>query len=176
MSNKKELDNTKLLDFLEQIDIELSTKISLVAVGGTAMTLLGGKPSTRDVDFTIPSESFDVFKRTMEGIPHGFEVQCWSNGLVFSNILPDDYLKRSKPIKTKMKNISLFALHPVDIVVTKIGRLNSRDIEDIKTCIRKFRLKKEDIIQRATEIDIVGNEESYKINLDAVIREYYSKK
>ena len=35
------LDNTRLLDFLGEIEEELRRKITLVAVGGTAMTLLG---------------------------------------------------------------------------------------------------------------------------------------
>ena len=48
-------DNTKLLDFLGQIDRELSRKIVIVAVGGTAMTLVNAKSSTIDIDFTIPS-------------------------------------------------------------------------------------------------------------------------
>ena len=170
------IDNTKLLDFLEEVDDELSRKIMLVAVGGTAMTLLKGKPSTRDVDFTIPGKFYDEFDQAMRNIPHGFEVQCWHDGAVFVNMLPDDYLKRSKPIKTKMKNISLRALHPVDIIVTKIGRLNERDIEDIESCIKKFKIKKEDIKERAKQLGYVGSEKSYKINLDRVIKEYYPKK
>ena len=47
------LDNTKLLDFLGEVDKELSRKIVVVAIGGTAMTLVKAKPSTIDVDFTI---------------------------------------------------------------------------------------------------------------------------
>ena len=73
-----------------------------------------------------------------------------------------------------MNNIKLMTLHPVDIVVTKIGRLNDRDIEDIETCINKFKLKKEDILQRVKEMDYVGSEESYQTNLGRVIKEYYS--
>jgi len=170
----QELDNSKLLDFLGEVDKELDRKITIVAVGGTAMTLLNGKPSTRDVDFTIPSEFYDEFEDALRVIPHGFEIQCWKDGLVFSNILPGDYLKRSKPIKTKMKNICLSCLHPVDIVVTKIGRLNQRDIEDIETCIKKFKIKKDDIKKRVKKIDYVGSQEHYETNLHRVIQEYYS--
>ncbi|MCE2507486.1 MAG: hypothetical protein J4F36_13680 [Nitrosopumilaceae archaeon] len=50
------LDNTKLLDFLGEVDKELTRRIVVVAVGGTAMTLVDAKPSTIDVDFTIPGE------------------------------------------------------------------------------------------------------------------------
>lgn len=170
------LDNTQLLDFLSVLDEDLGRKITLVAVGGTAMTLLKAKASTRDVDFTIPGEFYEEFQRALKEVPHGFEVQCWHDGAVFVNMLPEDYLKRSRPIKTRLKNIKLCALHPVDIVVTKVGRLNERDVEDIESCIKKFRLKKEDIKKRAKQIGYVGSEESYKTNLGRVIKEYYTKK
>ncbi|MDE1812367.1 MAG: hypothetical protein KGH85_05820 [Thaumarchaeota archaeon] len=49
----------------EAIDKELKRKIVVVTVGGTAMTLLKAKPSTIDVDFTIPSkyDEFEVAKK-----------------------------------------------------------------------------------------------------------------
>lgn len=169
-----ELDNTMLLDFLEEIDEELEMKVILVAVGGTAMTLINGKASTRDVDFTIPSEYYGEFERAMKQVPHGFEVQCFHDGAVFVNMLPDDYLKRSKLVKTKMKNITLRTLHPVDIVVTKIGRLTDRDVEDIKSCITKFHLKKEDIVQRSKLLGPIGHEKTYQVNLKQVLKENYS--
>ena len=173
MSNNMELDNTKLLDFLGEIDKELDTDIVLVAVGGTAMTLLNRKPSTRDVDFTIPSQFYDIFQAAMGLVPHGFEVQSWRDGDVFMNILPDDYLDRSSKIKTNLKNITLRALHPVDIVVTKIGRLNERDIEDIETCIKKFKLSRDDIEKRAGDMGYAGNDDAYAVNLGRVIKEYF---
>jgi len=61
MSSNKELDNTRLLDFLSVLDEDLGMKITLVAVGGTAMTLINAKASTLDVDFTIPDEYYDEF-------------------------------------------------------------------------------------------------------------------
>ncbi len=50
------LDKSILLDFLTVLDDEVSKRITRVAVGGTAMTLLDLKSSTIDVDFTIPSK------------------------------------------------------------------------------------------------------------------------
>ena len=169
------LDNTKLLDFLLEVDKEITRKVIVVAVGGTAMTLLKTKASTRDVDFTIPSEFYDGFQNALKTVTHGFEVQCWHDGAVFITMLPEDYLKRSSLVKTKMKNIELRALDPIDIVVTKISRLNDRDIEDIESCIKKFRLKKKEIEKRAKQIDYPGNEESYKINLQLVIKKFFKK-
>jgi hypothetical protein len=169
------LDNTKLLDFLEEIDKELTRRITLVAVGGTAMALLKAKPSTIDVDFTIPGEYYDEFQLALKNVPHGFTVHCFHDGAVFVNMLPDDYLKKSIPIKTKIRNIDLRALHPVDIVVTKIGRLDGRDLEDIESCINNFKLKKNQIVKRAGQLGYAANEKVFQINLQNVIKRFFNE-
>ena len=167
------LDNTKLLDFLGEIDKELKRKIVVVAVGGTAMTLLKAKQSTIDVDFTMPGEDFDEFRRVLKSVPHGFQVDTYKDGAVFSQILPADYITKSKTIRTKMKNITLKALSPLDIIVTKIGRLDDRDKEDIAKCIRKFKITKSQIARRAAEVEYVGREENYEINLQHVLKKFF---
>lgn len=167
------LNKKALLEFLEEVDNELTTKTTLVAVGGTAMTLIDVKPSTIDVDFTGPSEDIDEFQRVLKNVPHGFEVHCWKDGLVFSQILPGDYLRKSSQIKIRTKNIMLKALQPVDIVATKIGRLDERDWEDIGDCVKEFKLKKDQIVKRAKQVEYVGREENYQINLDSVIRKFF---
>lgn len=167
------LNKSTLLDFLEELDKELERKITVVAVGGTAMTLHNAKASTIDVDFTIPSEDFAEFHRVLDLIPHGFKVDTWNNGMVFSQDLPDDYLAKSKLIKTKMKNMKLKTLDPLDIIVTKIGRLNARDKEDIATCIKKFHITKAQIKERAKQVVYVGREENYEINLNHVVKKFF---
>ena len=164
------LDNTKLLDFLGEIDKELERKIIVVAVGGTAMTLLNAKPSTIDVDFTISTKYFDDFQRAKNIVQPGFRVDVFHDGAVFVTMLPDDYLKKSMLIKTKMKNIDLRALHPVDIVITKIGRLDSRDKQDIESCIKKFMLKKNQIVSRAKQLGYTANDKVYRDNLELVVK------
>jgi hypothetical protein len=61
-----------LLGFLEEVDKEVERKVTLIAVGGTALTLLGAKPSTRDVDFTLPSDDYGAFRGALKNAPHGF--------------------------------------------------------------------------------------------------------
>ena len=161
-----------MFDFLEEIENELDEPIRLIAVGGTALTLLDAKPSTIDADFTLPTPDYYVFKKALRNTPHGFNVDCWAEGMVFSQILPEDYLTRSTLIK-KMKRIHLGALNPVDIVVSKIGRLDERDKEDIQTCIKKFKLKKNQILERAEKIEYVGREKNYEINLDYVVKRFF---
>ncbi len=167
------LDNSRLLDFLGEIDKEFKRKIVVVAVGGTAMTLLKAKSSTIDVDFTIPGEYFEEFQQAINNVRPGFRVDLYHDGAVFINMLPDDYLKRSKLIKTRLKNIELRALNPVDIVVTKIGRLDDRDKQDIESCIKKFRLKKGQITKRAAQLGYAANDEVFRINLRNVLKQFF---
>jgi ABC-type phosphate transport system auxiliary subunit len=168
------LDKSGLLGLLEAVDAELTRKITLVAAGGTAMTLLDLKPSTIDIDFTGPHEDIAEFNKVQKSIPHGFVVHTWTNGMVFSQQLPNDYLKSSIPIKTKLKKTDLRALHPLDIVATKLGRLNERDVQDIESCIKNFKLKKNQISKRAKTIVYAGNEAVYETNLQSVLESLFT--
>ena len=167
------LSKQQLLDFLGELDKELEREITVVAVGGTAMTLHNAKVSTIDVDFTIPAGDFSEFHRVLDLVPHGFKVDTWNNGMVFSQDLPEDYLEKSKPVRTKMKNMKLKTLDPLDIIVTKIGRLDDRDKEDIATCIKKFKITKSHIKKRAKQVIYTGREENYEINLNHIMKNFF---
>jgi len=167
------LDKAGLLAFLKEVDRELPRKIHLIAVGGTAMTLLNLKNSTIDIDFVLDREEAKMFRKLLQAFPHGFKIDIFSDGMVFSQQLPRDYSEKSIPITSSLKNIQLSALHPLDIVVTKIGRLDERDIEDIEACIKKFRLRRGDIQKRANKVMYVGREENYRINIRYVLRRFF---
>lgn len=160
----------RLLEFLELLDAELENPVELTAVGGTAMTLLHIKDSTVDIDFDVTGREVDGLRRTLGNIPHGYKIDIYTNGLIFSQQLPEDYVEKRIPVKTTFKKIRLYALHPLDIVATKIGRLNDRDIEDVKACIKKQRLTPENIKSRATKVEYIGNEENYRANLKYVLK------
>ncbi|MDE1814505.1 MAG: hypothetical protein KGH87_04015 [Thaumarchaeota archaeon] len=159
-------DNTKLLDFLDEIEKELTRKIVVVAVGGTAMTLLKAKPSTIDVDFTIPDPYYDDFQIAKEIVQPGFQVDAYHHCMVFITSLPEDYVKRSTPVqKTKLKKIKLMTLHPVDIIVTKIARLDESDEQDIESCMKKFKITKNQIVKRARQIPSLVHDKTFQTNL-----------
>ena len=162
----------KLIAFLREVDKELGSDIKLVAVGGTAMTLLGIKPSTVDIDFEGSSEDVETFRKALSIVPHGFRIDIFENGMIFSQQLPGDYSRRSVHVMD-FGRIRLYALHPLDIVVTKIGRLDERDMQDIEDCIKKFGLKKEDIKKRAGMVGYAGSEEVYKSNLKIVLERFF---
>ena len=167
-----QFDRGELMGFLGEVEKELSRSITIVAAGGTALTLLGVKPSTRDIDFTIPGEDYYEFQDALRNTPHGFKVDCWKDGSVFSQTLPDDYLRKSPDIR-KLKRIRLKALSPVDVVVTKIGRLDERDKQDIEACIKRFKLRKDQIAKRAKQVEYVGREENYEINLKYALENFF---
>lgn len=162
-----------LIGFLKAVDENLEKKINIVAVGGTAMTLLGLKPSTIDIDFDLKSGDAEELKKALRTIPHGFRIDIFGDGLIFSQQLPDDHLERSIPVKAGFRKIGLYALHPLDIVVTKIGRLNERDVQDIGACIESFGLTRKQIEERANQVEYIGREENYRINLRNVLKRFF---
>src|SRR5262245_49665222 len=85
------LDASELIDFLGEVEPSLEHGIVLVAAGGTAMTLLGAKPSTIDIDFTGPRADVEAFRAATARLPHGFKIDTWYDGVVFTQVLPRDY-------------------------------------------------------------------------------------
>ena len=51
------LNKQTLLEILGQWNGFIKRKVHLIACGGTALTLSGIKPSTKDIDFIVPNES-----------------------------------------------------------------------------------------------------------------------
>ena len=107
------IDRNELVKWLKSIDKKLHSKITLIAVGGTAMTLLGLKSSTRDVDFCIKSDEKKDFEKALD---KKFKVDIFIDGYIFSEQLPADYVEKSKEI-VKMNNIALNA----DVFINKIS-------------------------------------------------------
>jgi hypothetical protein len=169
-------DKSALFDFLSVLNEDLPKKITLVAVGGTAMTLLDIKQSTIDIDFTIPGCDRLEFEQALKNNPPGYKVDRWTDGCIFCQTLPPDYLEKSIKIK-EFSHISLRALRPVDIIVTKIGRLNVRDQQDIEACIKSANVSEAEIRERAMLVvqTYVGPEEDYLDHLNLVMAKFFKK-
>jgi len=70
------LNRDQLLAILQQWNRFLKRKVHLIACGGTAMTLLGVKESTRDVDFMVPdAKERDYLLRTLQQLGYQQETQ-----------------------------------------------------------------------------------------------------
>jgi hypothetical protein len=168
-------DKSALFDFLSVLNEDLTKKITLVAAGGTAMTLLDLKPSTIDIDFTIPGCDRVAFEKVLKNNPPGYKVDRWTDGCIFCQKLPYDYLEKSIKIE-EFSHISLRALQPVDIIVTKIGRLNAGDMQDIEACINKAKVSEVMIRERAMlVVQTYRPEEDYLYHLNLVLDKFFKK-
>ena len=76
----------------------------------------------------------------------------------------------------KLGKIELRVLSPVDIVVTKLGRLDDRDLADIEECIKRFKLQRRAICQRAERVQYVGNDSIFQYNLKTVLDRFFKKR
>ncbi len=159
MRNLHNTTKQELLYFLKSIDSKLSRKIIIIAIGGTALTLLNLKPSTRDIDFDLPyakdknaltslfgqldfeQESFSWFTST------GLRIDVFSQGYIFCTQLPPDYIEKAK-VAVKLDNILLKTLSLEDIIITKLGRGDERDFEDIKQIYLHADIKNEELAAR----------------------------
>ena len=163
------IDRNELVKWLRSIDNKLHRKITLIAVGGTAMTLLGLKSSTRDIDFCIKSEEKKDFEKVLD---KKFKVDIFTDGYIFSEQLPADYSEKSKEI-VKMKNIALKALNPVDIIITKAARFNARDEEDIEA-LSKY-VDKDELVKRFNDVvnSYSGKEDEYSYHMKIILKRFF---
>lgn len=140
---------------------------TLVAAGGTALTLHGLKPSTEDVDFVVEYGDKDAVGSAAASIG-GPRIDLFPAGIVFNNPLPEDYMSRVE-YKGEFGHVTLMAMAPLDVVTTKIARADGGDMEDIRSCAG-----------RCTPDDIIGAARAYGIdtpelrnNLREVLHEVY---
>lgn len=158
-----------IIKWLGKADKIFNHKIEIIAVGGTAMTLLGLKSSTADVDFCLDKKDADDFKRV---IGNEFRVDIFTDGFIFSEQLPPDYKEKSKEIRV-MKNVILKALDPVDIIITKAARFNARDSEDIEALAKH--VNKKELAERFEKVigSYAGNEEDYKYHMNLILKKFF---
>ena len=127
-------------------------KIRLIACGGTALTLLGYKESTKDVDFLLPDESeyerlvkfleeasYDPvtqfgWKRPEENIIY----DLYPGKKVYSTELLTSPLEEGGNRKVReWRKIYLGVLNPVDLIISKMFRGTEADIEDSLALLRR---------------------------------------
>jgi hypothetical protein len=158
--NIKETSIKELYDLLDNISNYMEEPIEMYALGGTALTILGIKLSTLDIDINIDSKKqYEYTKKIFQQI--GFKMEGpirWltQEGLAFdlfygSNILGtellEDCLEISKYIKS-FGNIKLYTLSLYDIIISKLARGDVRDFEDIKHIFEKEKINQQYLVKR----------------------------
>jgi hypothetical protein len=139
-----------LIQTLESWEALLTFRVHLIACGGTALTLLGIKHSTKDVDFTVPKrkeyERLVAFLLKLGyeerggGLSHPdqpfFLFQFWPGNRVFTTDLLHSPFEPGRHIQVReWRHLYLGVLNLIDLIITKMFRGSGPDIDD---CISAF--------------------------------------
>jgi hypothetical protein len=157
-----QVESKRLIEIILEFDRYLPRNIIVIAIGGTAITLLGKKESTKDIDLCFETEKDkESFIKIAERLGyghksgkltgHGTMIDVYAQGYIFCVQLPDDYIQQSKEIKS-LNKIKLFSLNPIDLVITKTARLNERDLEDIGTIFESYDIDRNELVLRYFDV------------------------
>ena len=163
LHNTKETNTEELFELLGSLSKYIEEKIKMYALGGTALTILKLKPSTRDIDINISSDKeyhyvckiFEQigFKKigtirwlTQEGL--AFDLFIGSNFL--GTQLLSDCLEKARFIKS-FENIDLYTLSLEDIIISKLARGDERDFIDIKKILETQTINLNYLVNRYKE-------------------------
>jgi len=141
-------------------------KIHLIACGGTALTLLGYKPSTVDVDFLVPVKN--EYERLVGFIKQaGYEqisghrwkrrdevilFDLFAGKSVYTTELLDSPLEKGRNRKVReFKKIYLGVLNPLDLIITKLFRGSEVDMQDCALLMKHEKVDKAELEKRYRE-------------------------
>ena len=144
------------MDRIAAWDSFLKRKIHLIACGGTALTLLNVKPSTKDIDLMVPNvDEHDYLVGILKQLGYksasgwgwargdGFIFDLFRGKSIHTTELLESPLNAGNHILVKEFNhIYLGVLNYYDIIISKLFRATAVDIDD---CLVLMRAKAKDI-------------------------------
>jgi len=151
---KYRLNKNTLLDILGHWNSFFKRKVHLIACGGTALTLLGIKPSTKDVDFIVPVEKeykylikvlkdlgyqqstgFGWLKNEEKFIFDLFPGKCVHTTELLVSPLEDG----KHTLLKEFSHLYIGILNDFDLIASKLSRGISVDFED---CLMLIKIRK----------------------------------
>lgn len=181
------IDKQSFLDRISNWNDFLKRKVHLIACGGTAMTLLGLKESTKDIDLIVPNVNEHTYLvKTLQQLGYKYASGWgWSrgDGFIFdlfrgktihtTELIESPLVDENHTLIKEFSHIYLGVLNYYDIIISKLFRGTEIDNEDCLVLVKN----------KSQEIDIKYLEErlrktaSYDISEDKVIRnwEYFVK-
>ena len=171
----QQLDKDGINKILELLDKEISkdieqlqTKFTIIAVGGTSLTLRDIKPSTKDLDFMADGIEIEKVKKYVKKVyeKNKCKIDIWKAPYVFSTTLLKDF--SSDLYARKFKHFDVRVINLVDNAVAKLSRFNEADREDIDSII-KSGININDVIKRfkdTLENNGFANKEEAKRNFE----------
>ena len=135
----------ELLDFLES---NLENKVKLIVLGGNALVLLGFKQFTQDIDLCLvaKNKNLELLVRKFQESTN-ITVDIFYEGLL-KTINVEDYLQRIIKVKEKYTKVDLYILDILDILLTKMDRMQARDWNDCWDTLKQANIKKDDLNKR----------------------------
>ena len=139
------LNKDSLLTNLIQWNSFLKRKVNLIACGGTAMTLLDIKASTRDIDFIVPQiKEYEYLIKTIQQLGYKnvsgygwaregelFVFDLFPGKRIHATELLDDPIRKGGHVLIKeFSHIYLGVLNDYDLIVSKLFRGEQVDFED----------------------------------------------
>lgn len=177
------VDKNWLLSMLEEWSAAAAKNkltVRLVAVGGTALTLLDMKASTKDIDFTVPGGDSAALSALLEQIDakaeggisfstkDGARLDIFRGGQIFSTALPEDFLERSALIRD-FGSVKLYALSIYDIIITKLARNSVSDEEDIRAVFGSAEVDIGRLKSRHKEVQELNYDQNLKYHFERLL-------
>jgi hypothetical protein len=176
------IDEQSLLDRIGAWNGFLKRKVHLIACGGTAMTLLGLKDSTKDIDLLVPKVNEHAYLvKTLQQL--GYRSASgwgWSrgDGFVFdlfrgktvhtTELIESPMAADNHTLVKEFSQIYLGVLNYYDIIISKLFRGTQVDNEDCLVLVRN----------KSQEIDLIRLEErlrktaSYDVSEGKIIQNW----
>jgi len=151
------LNKQTLLDVLRQWNGFFRRKIHLIACGGTALTLMDVKPSTKDVDFMVPVEpEYRYLIRTLKDLDYrqktGSGWQKKGDLFIFdlflgkrihtTELLQSPLEAGNHTLFKEFSQLYIGILNPYDLIASKLFRGTDVDFED---CLMLVKTQKDSI-------------------------------
>jgi hypothetical protein len=153
---KYRLDKQDLLDRISIWDTYLKRKVHIIACGGTAITLLGLKDSTKDIDLIVPEPAeYDYLIKILKDLGYkpttgagwtrgdGFIFDLFRGKRVHTTELIESPLKEGNhSLLKEWSYIYLGIINYYDLITSKIFRYSAIDIED---CLNLVEARRQEI-------------------------------
>ena len=147
------IDKQGLLDRISVWDSFFKRKVHLIACGETALTLLGVKASTKDIDLIVPDlTEYEYLVNNLKQLGYrpvsgwgwtrgdGFIFDLFRGKKVHTTELLDSPLdKRNHILIKEFSHIYLGVLNYYDLIIVKLFRATPVDMEDCLSLIKNKR-------------------------------------
>lgn len=143
-----------LLDVMEQWNQFLRKKVHVIACGGTAMTLLGVKASTKDIDFMVPNlsehehlikilkqlgyEQATAYGWQRKGETFRFDLFL-GKSIHTTELLESPLEKKNHQLLKQYSHLYIGILNVYDLIASKLIRGTGIDFEDCLMLMRSDR-------------------------------------